>query len=215
MQPASDTTPTPAHPLGERFERALAYAIDHHRDDKRKGTQIPYAAHLLSVAAIVLEMESSEDEAVAALLHDVIEDGGGPDAEAEIAAQFGPDVARIVRANSDSLTGETIKAPWRQRKETYIAQIADKAPDELRVSIADKLHNARSILSDYRRHGEALWTRFAGRRAGTLWYYRSLLAAFEARRSDLGAGGTAALDELRLVVGELERRASEAGPGAF
>jgi (p)ppGpp synthase/HD superfamily hydrolase len=197
-----------AHPLGERFEEALTYAINHHRDDKRKGTRIPYAAHLLSVAAIVLEMESSEDEAIAALLHDVIEDGGGPDAEAEIEEKFGPDVARMVRANSDSLTGEVFKAPWRQRKEDYIAAIAEKEPDELRVSIADKLHNARSILSDYRRHGDELWTRFAGRREGTLWYYRTLLSSFEARRADLGPGGAAALDELRLVIGELERRAS-------
>lgn len=206
-------TPTYAHPLGERFEEALSYAINHHREDCRKGTHIPYAAHLLSVAAIVLEMEASEDEAVAALLHDVIEDGGGPEAEAEIAERFGPDVARIVRANSDSLSGSEIKSPWRQRKEDYLAGIPGKAPDELRVSIADKLHNARSILSDYRRIGEDLWTRFAGRRSGTLWYYRSLLAAFEARRSDLGPGGNAALDEFRLVVGELERLTAAGAPG--
>lgn len=205
-------TPTHAHPLGPRFEEALRFAIDHHRSDRRKGTQIPYAAHLLSVAALVLEMESSEDEAIAALLHDVIEDGGGPEAEARIAAEFGPDVARIVRANSDSLSGSSVKAPWRQRKEDYIAAIADKQPDELRVSIADKLHNARSILSDYRRHGEQLWLRFAGRREGTLWYYRTLVVAFENRRGDLGAGGQHALDELRVVVAELGRRADEA-PG--
>jgi (p)ppGpp synthase/HD superfamily hydrolase len=207
-------TPTSAHPLGERFEAALTYAINHHREDKRKGTQVPYAAHLLSVAAIVLEMESSEDEAIAALLHDVIEDGGGPKAEAEIRVMFGPDVARIVRANSDSLEGTGVKAPWRGRKEEYIAEIATKAPDELRVSIADKLHNARSILSDYRRYGESLWTRFAGRRNGTLWYYRTLLSSFEARRADLGPGGQAALDEFRLVIGELERRTAQADPSA-
>ncbi len=196
-------------PLGPRFEQALGYALAHHRADRRKGTQIPYAAHLLSVAALVLEMESSEDEAIAALLHDVVEDGGGPAAEAEIGELFGADVARIVRANSDSLSGSTMKAPWRQRKEEYIAQIPTKAPDELRVSVADKLHNARSILSDLRRHGDAVWTRFAGRKEGTLWYYRSLTAAFEARRADLGPGGQQALDELRAVVGELERRAAE------
>ncbi len=206
--------PTRAHPLGPRYEQALGYALAHHRDDRRKGTQIPYAAHLLSVSALVLEMESSEDEAIAALLHDVIEDGGGPKAEAEIAEQFGPDVARIVRANSDSLTGDSMKAPWRQRKEDYIAAIADKRPDELRVSIADKLHNARSILSDYRRHGEQLWTRFAGRRNGTLWYYRTLASAFEARRLDLGPGGADALDELRAVVAELDRRTEAGADGA-
>ncbi|HKJ36231.1 MAG TPA: HD domain-containing protein [Solirubrobacterales bacterium] len=197
-----------AHPLGPRFESALAFALEHHRDDRRKGTQIPYAAHLLAVASIVLEMESSEDEAVAALLHDVIEDGGGPEAEAEIRAQFGGDVARMVRANSDSTTQP--KPPWRRRKEAYIAQIPGKAPDELRVSIADKLHNARSILADHRRYGDAVFNRFAGRRDGTLWYYRSLLGAFEARRGVIGEGGGQALDELRQVVAELERRA---GPG--
>jgi (p)ppGpp synthase/HD superfamily hydrolase len=196
---------TPAHPLGPDFEAALGYAIEHHRGDRRKGTEIPYAAHLLAVASLVLEMESSEREASAALLRDVIEDGGGPDAEVEIREKFGDDVARIVRANSDSETQP--KPPWRERKEAYVRGIADKAPDELRVSIADKLHNARSILADHRRHGDAVFDRFAGRRDGTLWYYRALLGAFEARRGDVGEGGGQALDELRQVVAELERRA--------
>ncbi len=207
-RPRSSDAPTHEHPLGPRFEEALTYALAHHREDRRKGTRIPYAAHLLSVAALVLEMESSEGEAIAALLHDVVEDGGGPEAEAEIRELFGDDVARIVHANSDSLSGSAMKAPWRQRKEDYIASIPTKAPDELRVSVADKLHNARSILSDLRRHGDTVWTRFAGRKEGTLWYYRSLTAAFEVRRPDLGPGGEQALDELRAVVGELERRAS-------
>lgn len=193
-----------AHPLGPRFEEALGFAIEHHRGDRRKGTAIPYAAHLLAVASIVLEMESSEDEAIAALLHDVIEDGGGLEAEVQIRERFGDDVARIVRANSDAVSRP--KPPWRQRKEDYVAEIAEKAPDELRVSIADKLHNARSILSDYRRHGEQLWLRFAGGREGTLWYYRALLGAFDARRADLGPGGGHALDELRAVIAELDRR---------
>jgi (p)ppGpp synthase/HD superfamily hydrolase len=193
-----------AHPLGPRFEEALGYAIEHHRQDRRKQTNIPYAAHLLAVTSLVLEMESSEDEAIAALLHDVIEDGGGIEAEAEIRERFGDDVVRIVLANSDSVSEP--KPPWRGRKEAYIAEIAAKRPDELRVSIADKLHNARSILSDYRRHGEGVFTRFAGRREGTLWYYRTLLGAFEVRRADLGPAGGHALDELREVVAELDRR---------
>jgi (p)ppGpp synthase/HD superfamily hydrolase len=194
----------PAHPLGPRFEEAFGYAIEHHRQDRRKQTNIPYAAHLLAVTSLVLEMESSEDEAIAALLHDVIEDGGGVEAEAEIRERFGDDVARIVLANSDSVSDP--KPPWRARKEAYIAEIAAKRPDELRVSIADKLHNARSILSDYRRHGEGVFTRFAGRREGTLWYYRALLGAFEARRAEIGAAAGHALDELREVVAELDRR---------
>ncbi len=193
-----------AHPLGPRFERALGFAISHHREHQRKGTRIPYAAHLLAVASLVLEMESSEDEAIAALLHDVVEDGGGAKAEADIRGLFGDDVARIVIANSDAVSQP--KPPWRRRKEDYIASVAGKAPDELRVSVADKLHNARSILSDHRRYGDEVFTRFAGRREGTLWYYRALIGAFEARRADLGAGGGHALDELRQVVAELDRR---------
>jgi GTP pyrophosphokinase len=202
LRPEDD--PSFAHPLGPRFEQALGFAISHHREHRRKGTQVPYAAHLLAVASLVLEMESSEDEAIAALMHDVIEDGGGEEAEAEIRERFGDDVARIVRANSDSVSRP--KPPWRQRKESYVASIATKAPDELRVSIADKLHNARSILSDHRRHGDQVFARFGGRREGTLWYYRALIGAFEARRADLGEGGGQALDELRQVIAELDRR---------
>jgi GTP pyrophosphokinase len=197
-----------AHPLGPRFERALEYAIDHHRGDRRTQTEIPYAAHLLAVASLVLEMESSEDEAIAALLHDVVEDRGGEAAVVEIRALFGDDVARIVRANSDSISSP--KPPWRQRKEDYVAAIPGKRPDELRVSIADKLHNSRSILSDYRRYGERLWSRFAGGREGTLWYYRALLGAFEARRAEIGPGAGQTLDELREVIAELDRRAGVA-----
>lgn len=156
-------------------------------------------------------MEGSEEEVIAALLHDVVEDRGGMEAEAEIRERFGDDVARIVLANSDSVS--RVKPPWRARKEAYIAEIPEKQPDELRVSIADKLHNARSILSDYRLHGDAVFWRFAGRREGTLWYYRTLLGAFEGRRADVGPGGGHALDELREVVAELDRRAGAGPPG--
>ena len=194
--------------LSEKFTEATTYALEKHNSQIRKGSDVPYASHVLAVAAIVLEMGSNEDEAIAALLHDVVEDQGGAEAEAEIRARFGDRVADMVSANSD--TDVVPKPPWRERKEAYIADVATKDVGAVRVSIADKLHNARSILSDYRRHGEELWLRFAGRRAGTLWYYRSLVSAFEMRRNDLGEGGSHALDELRSVVGELERRASAA-----
>lgn len=188
-----------------RFDDALVYAARHHRRQLRKGGRIPYVAHLLAVASIVLEMETTEDEAIAALLHDVIEDGGGMAAHEEIASRFGPDVARIVLANSDSTTGEADKAPWHERKREYIARIAHERPDELRVSVADKLHNARSLVADHRRVGDALWSRFTtGSGDDVRWYYGALTDAFAARADDLGPGGRHALDELRRTVRELE-----------
>jgi len=140
--------------LTRRFDEALLLASEHHRRQVRKGAGIPYVSHLLAVASLVLEMGGTEDEAIGGLLHDLVEDGGGPEGLATIRERFGSDVARIVEANSDS--DEEPKPPWRARKEAYIAAIAHKAPDELRVSLADKLHNARSILLDYRSEGEAL-----------------------------------------------------------
>jgi GTP pyrophosphokinase len=189
---------------GPRFEEALVYAARHHRRQLRKGGRIPYVAHLLAVAAIALEMETSEDEAIAAVLHDVIEDGGGMEAHAEITERFGADVARIVLANSDSVTGDADKAPWRERKLAYLASIAHEQPDELRVSLADKLHNTRSLVSDHRRLGDDLWSRFTtGNGDDVRWYHRELAVAFAARADDLGPGGRRALEELELAVAEL------------
>ncbi|WP_320669242.1 HD domain-containing protein [Patulibacter defluvii] len=194
--------------LTARFDEALHYATEHHRPQLRKGTAVPYVAHLLAVAAIVLEMEASEDEAIGALLHDVVEDGGGLAARDEIERRFGPDVARIVLANSDSVDGAGPKGPWRPRKQAYLDAIAHKRPDELRVSLADKLHNARSILLDLRLHGDDLWHRFAaGGGDQVRWYYRSLARAFEARRDDLGPGAAVALDEFRRTVAAIDDEA--------
>ena len=192
--------------LTERFTRALVLATEHHGRQLRKGTTTPYVAHLLAVCSIVLEMDgdaaSAEDEAIGALLHDAVEDGGGPPMLACIRSEFGDVVADIVAANSD--TDEEPKPPWRARKEAYIAGIATKSPGALRVSIADKLHNARAILADYRAHGEALFDRFkAGEGDSVVWYYNALATAFAARRSALGPGGERALDELRRTVDEL------------
>ena len=178
--------PTPTSPpLTERFDRALLLATDHHRRQLRKGTTIPYVSHLLGVTSLVLEMGGDETEAIGALLHDAVEDGGGPPMLERIRDEFGDDVARIVLANSDS--DSEPKPPWRQRKTEYLAAIAHKQPDELRVSLADKLHNARAILLDYRTVGEELWYRFR-RGAGDAirWYYRELYEAFDARRDALG-----------------------------
>jgi (p)ppGpp synthase/HD superfamily hydrolase len=190
--------------LTDAFDRAFLLASDHHRRQLRKGTATPYVAHLLAVASLTLEMGGSENEAIGALLHDAVEDGGGPPMLERIRDEFGDDVARIVHANSD--TDQEPKPPWRQRKQDYIDAIAHKRPDELHVSLADKLHNARSILLDYRTLGEDLWSRFrAGGGPAVRWYYRELYEAFQARRSDLGAQAVPALEELGRTIDELDR----------
>ncbi|MGE4428321.1 MAG: HD domain-containing protein [Solirubrobacteraceae bacterium] len=190
-------------PLTDRFDQALMYASAHHRDDVRKGTGIPYLSHLLAVAGLVMEMETGEDEAIAALLHDVVEDGGGLDALEEIREVWGDEVARIVLANSDSTVKDGPKAPWRERKVAYLDAIAHKQPDELRVSLADKLHNARSIGRDHAVLGDALWDRFTtGSGDDQRWYYGALLEAFRARQADLGPGAGPALDALEQAIGE-------------
>jgi GTP pyrophosphokinase len=197
--------------LSERFDLAYLMASSHHRTQLRKGTAVPYLSHLLAVASIVMEMGGTEDEAVAALLHDYVEDGGGPTGLERIRRAFGDDVARIVAANTD--TDRDPKPPWRERKEAYIATIAAKRPDELRVSLADKLHNARAILLDYRTHGEALWARFnPGEGAAVRWYYQALRDAFAERRDALGPGAAPALDELDRVVETLRGLADAAPP---
>lgn len=172
-------------------------AVQLHATQVRKGTTIPYAAHLLGVASIALEHGADEDEAIAALLHDAVEDQGGQPVLDRIREQFGDRVADIVHGCTDA--DATPKPPWRERKEAYIAHIAHAPQSTRLVSASDKLHNARAILLDYRTHGEALWDRFRGGRAGTLWYYRSLVEAFRAQ------GSTPLVDELARTVAEIER----------
>jgi GTP pyrophosphokinase len=196
--------------LTARFDAALHYATAHHAQQLRKGTPIPYAAHLLAVASLVLEMHGDEDEAIGGLLHDVVEDGGGAAALAYIEERFGAGVAAIVLANSDSVTGEGVKAEWYERKHAYIASFSKKTPAALRVSLADKLHNARSILTDYRAHGDALWARFnQGQGLATRVYYRELAAAFEREGQRLGPHAAPAIAELRLVVDAITALAEE------
>lgn len=189
-------------PLTERFDRALSLASELHRHQSRKTTQIPYVAHLLAVAAIALEHGATEDEAIAALLHDAVEDQGGAPTLARIREEFGDAVAAIVDACSD--TDVTPKPPWRERKLAYIAAVAHKSRSARLVSAADKLHNARSVVADYRTHGEALWSRFRGGRA-TVGYYRALLDAFVcAERAEGASALSTLLAELERVVDELE-----------
>jgi (p)ppGpp synthase/HD superfamily hydrolase len=158
-----------------RFEAALVLAHQVHREQVRKGTGIPYIAHVLGVAAIAMEYGADEDEAIGALLHDAAEDGGGEARLAEIRARFGDAVGDIVFGCSDSLVEDPEdKLPWRERKENYLAHLERASAPVCLVSAADKLHNVRSILRDYREHGEEIWARFQGGRDGTLWYYETV-----------------------------------------
>ena len=146
---------TPALPLGTRFTDAFEFAREHHFTQSRKGTDgVPYLSHLMAVASIALDHGASEDEAIAALLHDVVEDGGGQAALAEIREQFGNEVADIVWACSD--TDKEPKPPWQERKRAYIDSLATKPEPVLLVSASDKLHNARAILDDYNAVGDAV-----------------------------------------------------------
>ena len=163
--------------MGPRFAAALALANELHGTQLRKGTDVPYIGHLLAVAAIVIEAGGDEDTAIAALLHDAVEDQGGQPTLARIRSEFGDRVAAVVEACSD--TDVVPKPPWPARKKAYIDSIAHKGPDALLVSMADKIHNSEAILADYRAVGDVLWKRFSGGRDGTLWYYRALADAFE------------------------------------
>lgn len=167
---------TDAPQLTARFDDALAYTATLHRAQIRKGTRIPYISHLLAVASLALEHGADEDTAIAALLHDAVEDCGGEPVAAAIEARFGPRVAAIVRACSDA-AGEP-KPPWRQRKLAYLAHLrAERDPATLLVSASDKLHNARALLLDLRTDGPSMWSRFNAGEDGSLWYYREVVAA--------------------------------------
>ena len=185
--------------LTQRFEDALTFAARLHARQKRKGSDIPYVSHLMAVAGLVLENGADEDTAIAALLHDAIEDQGGAKMREEIRRRFGDRVTAIVDGCTDA---ETIpKPPWRARKEAYVAHIAHADAATRLVSAADKLHNARAILADYRVLGEKLWKRFSGGKDGTLWYYRALSNTFRQ------AGPNPMTEELDRVVAEIERLA--------
>lgn len=187
--------------LSNRFTEALTYATQLHADQVRKGSGVPYIAHLLGVASIALEYGANEDEAIAALLHDAVEDRGGAATREEIRRRFGDAVTAIVDGCTDA---ETIpKPPWRQRKEAYIAHIPTASPSVILVSAADKLHNARSILHDYRLLGESVWQCFKGGKEGSLWYYRAVLEAL--RQTGYS---TLLINELERVVLEVEHLAS-------
>ncbi|MCC6145223.1 MAG: HD domain-containing protein [Candidatus Hydrogenedentes bacterium] len=159
----------------DRYRDALLYAFDAHRTQIRKGSDIPYITHLLSVAASVGEYGGTEDQAIAALLHDAAEDQGGAATVEDIRARFGDAVATCVAACSD--TFEDPKPAWRPRKEKHVAKLREVPPEIKLVVAADKLHNARSMLRDYRMVGPALWERFTADRDSMIWYLRSMHGA--------------------------------------
>jgi (p)ppGpp synthase/HD superfamily hydrolase len=187
--------------FAQRFEDALVLAHQLHAEQTRKGTAIPYIGHLLAVTAIVIENGGTEDEAIAALLHDAIEDAGGDPIRQVIRDRYGDEVLAIVEGCTD--TDQTPKPPWRKRKEAYLAHLSEASPSVLLVSLADKIHNAGSILRDLRTEGDSVWSRFTGGRDGTLWYYRALVEAFRARGQF-----TTMVGELERVVIEIERLAN-------
>ncbi|HXE89658.1 MAG TPA: HD domain-containing protein [Terriglobales bacterium] len=184
-------------PLSPRFVRAFRLAARLHAGQGRKGTEVPYLAHLMGVASLVLEAGGDEDLAIAALLHDAVEDCGGQPTLRLIRRQFGSRVARVVEECTDADT--LPKPPWRERKQRYLAHLPQASADGRLVSAADKLHNARAILTDYRLVGDGVWDRFKGGRDGTLWYYRALVETF--RR----LGTNRVVEELARTVEELER----------
>ena len=163
-------------PLSKLYDHALVYASELHRDQVRKGSGIPYIAHLLSVSSRVLSAGGTEVQAIAGLLHDAAEDQGGQATLDEVRAKFGAEVAQIVSDCTDSWVEP--KPPWRPRKEAYLASLPTKATTSLLVSLADKLDNAEAILNDYRSIGDDLWDRFTGGREGTIWYYRTVSDIF-------------------------------------
>jgi (p)ppGpp synthase/HD superfamily hydrolase len=196
----------PAFIVSPRLSEALSMAVDRHRSQVRKGTTIPYVTHLLAVTALVGESGGSEEEMIAALLHDAVEDGGGRPLLDEIRRVFGSSVADIVEGCSEHF-GSGEKAPWLERKQSYLTRLAEAPLTVLRVTCADKLHNALSIARDLKAQGPSMFERFKGDREGTLWYYRSLARLYGALVQDepnLDSGFRAVIRELRETVASLE-----------
>ena len=181
--------------LTNRFTSALVYANQLHASQVRKGSNVPYISHLLSVAALVLEDGGDEDEAIAALLHDAVEDQGGAKTWAAIRDSFGEKVALIVDGCSDC---DVIpKPPWRDRKLQYLEKMHGASTAIQRVSMADKVHNARSILADWHREKDAVWSKFKGGKEGTLWFYQAFLQLHQGKTDSYLA------TELEWVVSQL------------
>lgn len=193
------------HPrLSARFDDALAYASALHREQTRKASSVPYVAHLLAVTAMVLEADGDEDVAIAALLHDAIEDRGVR--ASDLRERFGARVASIVEECTD--TDQVPKPPWRPRKQAYLDHLETASRDALLVTAADKLHNARTTIGDVREGGPSVWARFNAGPDEQLWYYRSVSEVIGRRLpGSLATQLAAAVDELAQLV------SASSGPG--
>jgi GTP pyrophosphokinase len=183
--------------LTERFYQALDYAARLHAGQRRKGSNSPYVSHLLRVSGIAMEFGADEDEAIAALLHDAVEDQGGARTGEIIRNRFGNRVADVVLGCSDTDTFP--KPPWRERKEAHLAKLRHASRSVCLITAADKLDNVRSLLAEYRRLGESLWGDFKGGQSGTLWYSRAVVEVLREHGSHL------LVEELDRAVSELER----------
>ena len=200
-------------PLSERFDEALLYASRHHREQLRKGSRVPYMTHLMSVSALVLEHGGTEDQAIAALLHDAVEDapaGQGGAVLAEIKEQFGAAVADMVAACSDGLdeSGER-RGTWQERKKAYVAGLPAKSLDALLVTAADKTHNGLRIAADVRRYGQGFWTTFNASPDELVWYYTSVRDVVSQRLP-----GSSIVDALSRAVGALIATVDNKRPGS-
>ena len=190
--------------MTERFLDAIKIALSLHRDQVRKGSDVPYVSHLLRVTGMVLEYGADEDTAIAAMLHDAVEDQGGLPTAQLIRERFGERVGRFVLGCSDSVTESGHpKRPWRERKEKMIAAIKDLAPETRLIITCDKLDNLRSMINAYRTAGEGFWKRFSGGREGTLWYYHSMIETLR------NVGGCPLLEELGNTLARLEHKIKE------
>lgn len=185
--------------LSDRYQAALSRAFQLHQGQYRKGSRIPYLTHLLSVSALVMENNGDEDQAIAALLHDAVEDQGGRPTLESIKRQFGERVADIVEGCSDGYAQP--KPPWKGRKTAYLTKLRSSDNSILLVSLADKVHNARSILIDLKNGEDSVWDKFKGGKEGTLWYYRSLVEIFD------NSSFTVLKNELCQLVDEITNRA--------
>jgi (p)ppGpp synthase/HD superfamily hydrolase len=184
-------------PFTSRLDEAFAYAHAVHADQARKVTGTPYVGHLIGVSSIVIDDGGSEDEAIAALLHDAAEDFGGRGRLEDIRTRFGDAVAKIVEDCTDAWTQP--KAPWAERKMKYVEHARTLGPSSLRVSAADKVHNGYAILRGLRTMGERVWERFNAGPDDILAYYQSLVRAYRE------AGGGPLVDELDRIVKGIER----------
>lgn len=185
----------------DRLKRCLAWSADLHAGQTKKGSKVPYVAHLWGVASLVAEMGGNEEACIAALLHDAAEDQGGEATLALIRAEFGATVEQVVRDCSDTLVKP--KPRWRERKERHLAHLEEVDDMALLVMLADKIYNATTIVRDLRSQGLVALDKFNGGRKGTLWYYRQMVDLFGRRMAGRWAG------ELALVVDEMHRLAAE------